>query len=241
MTNTIKQTLTERLEVVTQELTHLASEKNLMIIERAKNEFQDALMNLPEVEIKISYGDSIYFNFEDKEILSIHTKGGFGSRPTTHYLNTYSTWIEDGFELKRLVFNGLVAGKVLADGEVYSRIFAEDVELKEKTKLFANEQYELQRTIREIEQREATDKKEKALKKFFAGEEVEFESMQTIQYARSRWDWMYRVSKMKCLNYDKKKDAVTVEFTCKSYQKEDPDQVVTKEAVKMKYLNYHID
>lgn len=240
MTNTIKQTLNDRLEVVTQELAALAAEKNSRIIERVKEEFQDAMMFLPEVELKTTYHDTVYFNFDGKEILSIQSKGGYAGKEKSFYLNTYSTWIEDDFELKRLIFNGLIASRLWADKEIYSRIFAKDEAFEEVVSKFQEELMQLTNAIREIERKEAADAKDKAMKKFFAGEETKFKEMQTIQYARGRWTTLHRVVKMKCLSYDKKKDAATVEFTCQAWQKEDPNKTYTCENVKMKYLFYFI-
>ena len=241
MTNTIKQTLNDRLQVVTQELAALAAEKNSRIIERVKEEFQDAMTFLPDVTLKTAYHDTVYFNFDGKENLSIQSKGGYGGREVTYYLNTYSTWIEDDFELKRLMFNGMVASKLLADKETYSRIFAKDEAFEEVVKKFQEEMMQLQHAVREIERKEAADAKEAAMKKFFAGEETKFKEMQTIQYARRRWDSLNRVIRMKCLSYDKKKDAATVEFTCQAWQREDPNKTYTYENIKMKYLDYFIN
>ena len=241
MTNTVKQTLNDRLQVVTQELAALAAEKNSRITERTKEEFQDAMTFLPEVELKTAYHDTVYFNFDGKEILSIQSKGGYGGREKSYYLNTYSTWIEDDFELKRLVFNGMVANKLLADKETYSRIFARDEAFEEVVSKFQREWAELTHAVREIDRKEAADAKEKAMKKFFTGEETKFKEMQTIQYARGRWTTLHRVVKMKCLSYDKKKDAATVEFTCQAWQREDPNKTYTYENIKMKYLDYFIN
>lgn len=241
MTNTIKQTLNDRLEVVTQELAALAKEKDSRIIERTKEEFQDAMMFLPEVELKAAYHDTVYFKFDGKEILSIQSKGGYGGREKSYYLNTYATWVEDDFELKRLIFNGMVASRLWADKETYSRIFRKDVALEEKVDMFQKEMTTLQHAVREIERKEAADAKEKAMKKFLAGVEVEFDEMKAIQYARGRYDTVHRVIKMKCLSYDKKKNAATVEFTCQAWQREDPNKTYTSENVKMKYLDYYIN
>jgi len=241
MTNTIKQTLNDRLEVVTQELATLAAEKNSRIVERVKEEFQDAMKSVPEVTLKTAYHDTVYFNFDSKEILSIQSKGGYGGREITYYLNTYSTWIEDDSELKRLMFNGKVAEKLLADKETYSRIFAKVEEFEEKVKKFQEEMMELQYAVREIERKEASEAKERAVKKFFSGEEIEFDEMKNIQYARGKWDCQNRVIKMKCLSLDKKKNAVTVEFTSQAWQREDPNKTYVYDNVKMKYLDYYIN
>ncbi len=240
MTNTIKQTLNDRLEAVTQELAALASEKNSRITERVKEQFQDAIMFLPEVELKTAYHDTVYFSFDGKEILSIQSKGGYGGGERSYYLNTYSTWIEDDFELKRLIFNGFVAGKLLADIETYSRIFAKDEALEEVIGKLHEESMQLTHAVREIERKEAMDAKEIAMKKFFAGEEFEFDEREKIQYARGRYDSINRVIKMKCLSYDKKKNAATVELTSQAWVQEDPDKIHTCQNVKMKYLDYFI-
>ena len=241
MTNTIKQTLNDRLQVVTQELAALSAKKTSLIIERTKEEFQDAMTFLPEVELKAAYYDTVYFNFDDREILSIQSKGGYAGREKSFYLNTYSTWIENDFELKRLMFNGMVAAKLLADKETYSRIFAKDEAFEEVVTKFQEEMMQLQHAVREIDRKEVADAKEKAMKKFFAGVEVKLEKMETIQYARRRWSTLNRVIGMKCLSYDKRKDAATVEFTCQAWQREDPNKTYTYENIKMKYLDYFIN
>lgn len=165
MTNTIKQTLNDRLEVVTQELATLAAEEKERIIERVKEEFQDAMKLVPEVTLDIFVSlRMVYFNFDGKEILSIQSKGGYGVlQEIPYYLNTYSTRIEGYSELKRLMFNGKVAEKLLADRETYSRIFAKVEEFEEKVSEFQKELIQLQHAVREIERKEASEAEEKAM------------------------------------------------------------------------------
>jgi hypothetical protein len=239
MTNTIKQTLNNRLEVVTQELATLAAEKNSRTIERVKEEFQDALVLLPEIDLKVTYHDTVYFNFDGKEILSIQSKGGYGGREISYYLNTYSTWIEDDFELKRLIFNGRVAGKLLADKETYSRIFAKVEEFEEKVSKFQEEMWQLQHAIREIEHKEASEAKEKALKSFFEGNEIKFDKMETIQYARGRYDTINRVVGIKMLAASKDKSRVNIEFECQNWNEEGTTKV-SRENVKLTSIQYYI-
>lgn len=239
MTNTIKQTLNNRLEVVTQELATLAEEKNSRIIERVKEEFQDALMLLPEVDLKVTYHDTVYFDFDGKEILSIQSKGGYGGREISYYLNTYTTWIEDDFELKRLIFNGKIAEKLLADKETYSRIFAKVEEFEEKVKKFQEEMWQLQHAIKEIEHKEASEAKEKAMKRFFAGEETKFNEMKIIQYARGRYDTVNRVVGIKMLAASKDKSRVDIEFECKNWNEEGTTKV-SRENVMLKYIQNYI-
>ena len=107
MTNIIKQTLIDRRTVIGEELQILGAQKNELFIKRAEELFKEVLKDFPQVSLGVSYGDTIYFNVDRKEILSINSRSWVGN--ANHYLNTYSTTIDSEFEYKRLIFNGRIA------------------------------------------------------------------------------------------------------------------------------------
>ena len=130
MTNIIKQTLIDRRTVIGEELQILAAQKNDLILKRAGELFKEVLKDFPQVSLGISYGDTIYFNVDRKEILSINSRSWVGN--ANHYLNTYSTTIDSEFEYKRLIFNGRIAEILYKGGmnECINTIFVEDGLLK---------------------------------------------------------------------------------------------------------------
>ena len=130
MTNIIKQTLIDRRTVIGEELQILAAQKNDLILKRAGELFKEVLKDFPQVSLGISYGDTVYFNVDRKEILSINSRSWVGN--SNHYLNTYSTTIDSEFEYKRLIFNGRIA-EILYKGGMQlciNEIFVEDGLLK---------------------------------------------------------------------------------------------------------------
>lgn len=46
---------------------------------------------------------------------------------------------------------------------------------------------------------------------------------------------------MKCLSLDKKKNAVTVEFTWQAWNREEANKTYVYDNVKVKYLDYYIN
>ena len=173
MTNIIKQTLIDRRTVIAEELQILAAQKNDLILKRAGELFKEVLKDFPQVSLGISYGDTIYFNVDRKEILSINSRSWVGN--SNHYLNTYSTTIDSEFEYKRLIFNGRIAEILYKGGmnECINTIFVEDGLLKvwkEQVSELHSENYILRSEIDRMNREEADMRKAKALENFYIGE-----------------------------------------------------------------------
>ena len=105
MTNIVKETLLEKQAVLVEKLSDLLTAEKEIIISRTKSAFKEAVDYIP-VEVTIGY-ETVYFKVEGREILSINKR--YASQP---YLNTYATFIEGDFELRRLIFNGMIAKKI---------------------------------------------------------------------------------------------------------------------------------
>jgi hypothetical protein len=223
MTNIVKQTLIDRRNVNLQEIQILGAQRNELIVKRAEELFKEVLEDFPEINLSISYGDTLYFNVERKEILSINSRSWSGN--SNHYLNTYSTNVDTEFEYRRLIFNGKIA-EVLYKGGMQScidQIFVEDgllVSYKEQEEILQAEDYALSREVDKMNREEAEEKRAKVLESFYNGEEVEFDEMRTIEYGRGRYDTVYRVMKLKCIDKNASGKKVTVEYTCLNYDKE---------------------
>ena len=223
MTNIVKQTLIDRRNVNLQEIQILGAQRNELIVKRAEELFKEVLEDFPEINLSISYGDTLYFNVERKEILSINSRSWSGN--SNHYLNTYSTNVDTEFEYRRLIFNGKIA-EVLYKGGMQScidQIFVEDgllVSYKEQEEILQAEDYALSREVDKMNREEAEEKRAKVLESFYNGEEVEFDQMRTIEYGRGRYDTVYRVMKLKCIDKNASGKKVTVEYTCLNYDKE---------------------
>jgi hypothetical protein len=223
MTNIVKQTLIDRRNVILKEIQILGAQRNELIVKRAEELFKEVLEDFPETSLSISYGDTLYFNAERKEILSINSRSWSGN--SNHYLNTYSTFVDTEFEYRRLIFNGKIA-EVLYKGGMQScidQIFVEDgllASYKEQEEILRTEDYALSREIDKMNREEAEEKRAKVLESFYNGEEVEFDEMRTIQYGRGRYDAICRVMKLKCIDRNASGKKVTVEYTCLNYDKE---------------------
>lgn len=240
MTNVIKQTLIDRRTVIEEELQVLAAQKHDLIIKRAGELFKEVLKDFPQVSLGISYGDTIYFNVDRKEILSINSRSWVGN--SNHYLNTYSTTIDSEFEYKRLIFNGRIAEILYKGGmnECINTIFVEDGLLKvwkEQVSELQKEDSTLRYAVSNMEKAEAEEKKAKALENFYTGGEVVLDTVRThvINYGRGKYDSVARVVKLKCIDRNVSGKKVTVEFTCLSYDT-DQEIVHTKEGIQTKYL-----
>ena len=238
MTNIIKQTLIDRRTVIGEELQILAAQKNDLILKRAGELFKEVLEDFPQVSLGISYGDTVYFNVDRKEILSINSRSWVGN--SNHYLNTYSTTIDSEFEYKRLIFNGRIA-EILYKGGMQlciNEIFVEDGLLKvwkEQVSELQKEDSTLRYAVSNMEKAEAEEKKAKALESFYNGEEVAFDKMKSISYGRGKYDTFVRVSKLKCIDKSVSGKKVTVQFTCVSYDT-DKEEVHMKKDIQTKYL-----
>ena len=239
MTNIIKKTLIDRREVIGEELQALAAQKNDLILKRAEELFKEVLVDFPEVSLGISYGDTIYFNVDRKEILSINSRSWVGN--ANHYLNTYSTNIDSEFEYKRLIFNGRIA-EVLYKGGMQlciNQIFVEDGLLaiyKEQINELYSENSILRSEIARIEREEAEERKAKALENFYVGNEVTLPRMTDVATGRGRYDAVTRVVKLKCIDKNVSGKKVTVQFTCLDWKDAEKEHTLTVEGIQTKYL-----
>ena len=231
MTNIIKNTLIEKRDQIQADLEAALTTQKNMIVQRARQ-----LLDIPDhVEAKVQYGDSIYLYLEGKEIFSIHMRT-YGNP----YLNTYSTMLEDKFEFERLVINGKIAEKFLYDKNMFEKLFASvDDELVGNIIKLENERFQLEKEIRLIEQKEAEDAKQAALKNFFEGNQIKFEKRQTISYGRGKYDTMNRVIGIKMLDTNKSKKKASIEFECENWNEEGTTKAVRLD-LQMKYLEDYI-
>ena len=231
MTNIIKNTLIEKRDQIQVDLEAALTTQKNMIVQRARQ-----LLDIPDhVEAKVQYGDSIYLYLEGKEIFSIHMRT-YGNP----YLNTYSTMMEDKFEFERLVINGKIAEKFLYDKNMFEKLFASvDDELVDNIIKLENERFQLEKEIRLIEQKEAEDAKQAALKNFFEGNQIKFEKRQTISYGRGKYDTMNRVIGIKMLDTNKSKKKASIEFECENWNEEGTTKVIQLD-LQMKYLEDYI-
>lgn len=231
MTNIIKNTLIEKRDQIQVDLEAALTTQKNMIVQRARQ-----LLDIPDhVEAKVQYGDSIYLYLEGKEIFSIHMRT-YGNP----YLNTYSTMMEDKFEFERLVINGKIAEKFLYDKNMFEKLFASvDDELVDNIVKLENERFQLEKEIRLIEQKEAEDAKQAALKNFFEGNQIKFEKRQTISYGRGKYDTMNRVIGIKMLDTNKSKKKASIEFECENWNEEGTTKVIQLD-LQMKYLEDYI-
>lgn len=236
MTNIVKQALNEKLQSIENQIDTLTDKRTDYIHTRVKELLYPAFEFLPDAAIKIGYDSFYIYPSLDmrNEILSINSRT-YG----TNYLNTYSTFIDSESEFKRLIFNGKVAELFLNDSELFGKLFA-PTEFDEELNSLRNESWSLQKEIDKIEQIEAATLKNEKLTKFFNGEEIKFENPISLNYGSKKYDYVTRVISVRNLSLNKSKKKATVEFTCKSWDEESPNLILTYENVPVKYLEYYI-
>lgn len=200
MTNIVKETLLEKQAALQEKLGDLLTAEKEIILSRVRTAFKEATDYIP-VEATIGY-ETVYFKVEGKEILSINKR--YADKP---YLNTYATFIEGDFELKRLIFNGMVAKIVLENSNIYDEIFAE-TELKEEIKTTREQFYAIKNEIEFINRQEQERVLAEKKAKLTAGEEVEFDRLRTIEYASGKYDAVNRVKSIKVEMTSKAKGTV---------------------------------
>lgn len=231
MTNIVKETLLEKQATLLDSIDGLVAAEKQVILNRAKEAFVEALDFLP-VELTMGY-DTIYFKVEGKEILSINSK-----YEKQYYLNTYSTWIESDFELKRLIFNGMVAKVVLVNPNVYNEIFAK-TEFREEIAVLKGQLYAIKREVEAINVAEAAKAKEEKKARLVAGEEIEFNKLGTISYGPGKYNIVDRVKSIKVEMTSKVKGTVT--FKLQNYF-EETFQTYTKENINIdRYILPHLN
>ena len=236
MTNIIKQALSDKLQSI-ENLNDALTDKRIDFLEsRLKELLHPAFEFLPDAAVKAGYGTFYIYASSDmrNDILSINSRT-FG----TNYLNTYSTFIDSESEFKRLIFNGKVAELFLNDSELFGKIFA-PTEFDEELTSLRDEGWALRKEIDRIERDEAATLKNERLTKFFNGEEIKFENPITLNYGAKKYDSINRVISVRSLSLNKSKKKATVEITCKAWDEESPNRVLTYENIPVKYLEYYI-
>ena len=231
MTNIVKETLLEKQATLLDSIDGLVAAEKQIILNRAKEAFVEALDFLP-VELTMGY-DTIYFKVEGKEILSINSK-----YEKQYYLNTYSTWIDGDFELKRLIFNGMVAKVVLVNPNVYNEIFAK-TEFREEIAVLKGQLYAIKREVEAINVAEAAKAKEEKKAKLIAGEEIEFNKLGTISYGSGKYNIVDRVKSIKVEMTSKVKGTVT--FKLQNYFEETFQEYVKENINIDKYILPHLN
>lgn len=229
-----KKALEVALEAANKTYYDLKESARLSVQNRAIELLRDAMDVVPmdELEITCAY-ESIQINLKDddgrfKEILSINYRT-FGNP----YLNTYSTMMDTPFEFKRLMINGKIGQLFLEDSELFERLFAPS-EFKEALTQAAEEQYGVERALREVKYAIQKEKLDAVTNKLKAGEEIEFDELKVITYGRSKWDYICRVKKAKAEWVSKKK--VNLILTVKGYSEEDEDRIMTCNNIGEKYV-----
>ena len=230
--NTIKETLIEKRNAIEATLSQLYNEQSELVVAKAKQ-----LLEIPEhVEVRNGY-DSIFIFLDGKEILSINNRT-YGNP----YLNTYSTMMDDKFEFERLVINGKIAEKFLYDNGMFDKLFASVSEsLIANVKQCEAQIYDLDKEINRLEKEEKEAAKKAALDSFFSGNEVKFEGPITrLFYGRGKFDYINRVTAIKCLAASKSKTKVNVEITSKPWDETQNDTVYSRENIKVDYLLHYM-
>ena len=236
MTNIIKQALSDKLQSI-ENLNNALTDKRTNFLEsRVKELLHPAFEFLPGAAVKAGYDTFYIYASSDmrNDILSINSRI-YG----TNYLNTYSTFIDSESEFKRLIFNGKVAELFLNDSELFGKLFA-PTEFDEELNSLEDEAWALRKEIDKIEQDEAATLKNERLTKFFNGEEIKFKNPITFNYGAKKYDYVARVISVRSLSLNKSKKKATIEFTCKSWDEETPNRILTCENIPVKYLEYYI-
>lgn len=228
MTNIVKQTLVEKQDALVEKLDNLLTAEKEIILSRVKTFFKEAIDYL-EVEATIGY-ETVYFKMEGKEILSINKR--YVDKP---YLNIFDTFIEGDFELRRLIFNGMIAKIVLENSNIYDEIFA-DTELKEEIKTSREQFYIIKNEIHTIEVQERANLLEEKKKKLIGGQEIEFEELKVIDYASKQW--MSRVKSIKVDMTSKVKGTVT--FKVQNWGGETFQECVRENVNIDRYILHHM-
>jgi len=228
--NIIKQALEDKKGLVAIEIDSLLNQKADIMNNRVKEMFAEAFEFLPEATPSCRYGDTISIEVNRKEILSLNMRT-FSKKG---YLNTYSTFLDDDFEMKRIIFNGLVARKFLNTvDETFESIFAA-TGLEEQIAAKQNESWVLSREISALDVRERDEQKAAMLRFLNTGETVMLSKLVNFKYARGKWDYVTRVAGLKLENVTKSKADVVL--LVKEWNEEEGVREMRCINTKMKYL-----
>lgn len=205
--------------------------------------FADELASYPEVTLAVGY-NNVYFSVGNKEIGAICRRGWGGYKEDEFYFNTYSTFIEDEFEYKRLIFNGKVAEKILYNQEVISHLLSIKYSKAEEVEELQKQVYAFDKEINQKSLEIIEEKKQEVLTKLH-GEGMDYNPNQRFELA-NRWS-NFHVKKVRIANFTKSGKTVDLEVTYQiidwSYDEEGnekkterEDRVTLHEKVKMEYV-----
>jgi hypothetical protein len=230
-----KKALENQIVILQEKQQDLRNLQEEVLINRMNELFGDVLKDFPEVQVKITneFLDAIYFNSKREdgrlsEILSISHRS-YGS----DYLNTYATTLDTEFEFRRLVFNGRIAEKFLADSELFTKIFVPTEHAKLISEI-QEEAYQTKDELKRIEHQIKSQEIEEKKQRLMDGETIEFEEPKTIAYGSARNKKVNRVIAMKAKWTSKKK--VDVTFICKNWDERQPDYEYTREGIHEDYI-----
>lgn len=201
--------------------------------------FATELASLPSVQIVIGYS-GLQFVVDGREIGSLTTRGWGGYREDEFYFNTYSTFIEDEFEYKRLIFNGKVAEKILYHQESVQALFKTKYSKSEESDKLVQELTAIEREIRDKEFDIIEARKQEVTYKLY-GEGMEFDDTKLFELARNFRN--YGVKKVRVIDATKSGKTVNLEATYGRYDWDSEgkrieigEKVVIHEKVKMDCL-----
>lgn len=210
-----QESLENKVSILKQELDELYNLKHEEGKVRIENLFDSILEKWPCVEMTTHnrWEDSIKFYRGGKEILSI-TKS---YNDPSMYLNVYSSWANNEYELKRLMFCGQVAEFVLYNPDLYDKIFSpysQDEQISNKIVELNKAETELS----SIRTKLHNDQQEINLNRIKNGEVIIFEKPTTVWYGLGKYASIHRVESFKAKMTTKNK--ADVEFQVKWHGEE---------------------
>jgi len=214
--NKVKQVLEDKVVELNSKIWEQLDALNAHMNLKAAEFFKEVLVDFPEVSVEVYKGESLYFKVDNKEILSTSQRGY--DENATHYLNTYSTWIESDFEYRRLMFNGRIAALLYNKGweTALKEFFVPDefmVEYKKQRGILDDEKWELEREIARINKEQQEASKKETLKKMLAGEVAYLIDPVTMYYKSGKYDYVRGVQSFQVVGTNSTGKKVDIEFT----------------------------
>jgi hypothetical protein len=203
--NIIKATLEEKLQTVQATKQELVNKINAMQVEAAKHMFAKVLLEHDAVTIKVAY-ESLQFLVDNKSILSIEQKTAWDKTRRSFYLNTYATWVNNDFEMQRIIFNGAIAETIQTAGglEVLGCIFDAGEEVEAEEFKMQDTIYQLEKELNVIKVKEAQQKEAEIKQALLAKTKIEFVETKRIYYGKSRWDYQSFVKSVQVVEIGKR-------------------------------------